>query len=91
VEFEWDPRKASRNHRKHGVTFHEAATTFGDPLAITYYDPDHSLAEKRFITIGLSKADRCLVIAHTDRNEKIRIISARRATLRERKQYEEET
>jgi hypothetical protein len=70
VEFEWDPGKASRNHRKHGITFHEAATTFGDPLAITYSDPDHSSAEKRFITIGQSKANRCLIIAHTDRNEK---------------------
>jgi len=89
VNFEWDPVKAARNRNKHGVSFHEAATVFGDPLAITYYDPDHSILERRFITIGTSNEGRLLVVAHADRDENVRIISARKATIRERKQYEE--
>jgi uncharacterized protein len=90
VNFAWDPAKAQRNLRKHRVSFPEATTVFGDPLAITFADPDHSLAEERFITVGLSGAGRVLVVAHTDRSEMIRIISARAATRRERKDYEEE-
>ena len=90
VNFEWDPGKATQNYRKHGISFHEAATVFGDPLAMTYYDPDHSVSERRFITVGLSDLRRLLVVAHTDRDQSIRIISARKATARERKHCEEE-
>jgi len=89
VNFEWDPAKARRNRRKHRVSFQEAATVFGDPLALTYSDPDHSTSEQRFITIGMSNANRVLIVAHTDCDESIRIISARKTTQRERKHYEE--
>ena len=89
MNFEWDPSKARQNLRKHQVSFEEAATVFGDPLAITYPDPDHSTSEQRFITIGLSSANRALIVAHADRGEKIRIITARRTTQRERRHYEE--
>jgi uncharacterized protein len=75
VNFEWDPGKATQNRRKHRVSFHEAATVFG---------------EERFITIGMSRAGRVLIVAHSDRGENIRIISARKTKLRERKHYEEE-
>ena len=88
MEFEWDSGKAERNLAKHGVSFPEAATVFGDPLSMTYPDPDHSVREQRFITIGCSKDGRVLIVAHTDRAERIRIISARKATSRERKDYE---
>jgi len=90
VNFEWDPGKATQNRRKHGVSFHEAATVFGDPLAMTYFDPDHSVSERRFITVGLSDSRQLLLVAHADRDQSIRIISARKATARERKDYEEE-
>ena len=89
MNFEWDSPKASRNQLKHGVSFHEAATVFGDPLATTYNDPDHSISERRFITVGMSEAGRVLIVSHVDRAEKIRIISARKTTRRERKYYEE--
>ena len=89
MEMEWDPDKAIRNLAKHGVSFQEAATVFGDPLALTYYDPDHSEEEDRFITFGHSSDGRLLVVSHTDRGDKTRIISARRATRKERKAYEE--
>jgi uncharacterized DUF497 family protein len=88
VEFEWDPVKAEYNVRKHGVDFTEAATVFNDPLSITYTDPDHSVNEERYIIIGLSLNDRLLIVAHTDRGEITRIISAREVTSRERKLYE---
>ena len=90
MEFEWDERKAATNERKHGVSFHEAASLFGDPLAITFPDPDHSEYEHRFITFGMSRLGRLLVIAHADRGFRIRIISARLMTRQERKIYEEE-
>ncbi len=90
LEFDWDPNKASGNLRKHGISFNEGATVFGDPLASTFHDPDHSHDESRFITIGLSNRNRLLVVSHTDRDETIRIISARRTTRYERKFYEEE-
>ena len=90
MNFEWDPGKAAQNRRKHGVSFHEAATVFGDPLAMTYQDPDHSVEEQRFITIGMSSLGRLLIAAHADRGENIRIISARKTTLRERTDYEQE-
>lgn len=89
MNFEWDTAKAERNLRKHGVSFPEAATVFGDPLAMTYPDPDHSKAEQRFITVGLACSGQVLVVAHTDRGEKLRIISARPTTRRERQYYEE--
>ena len=89
VNFEWDPGKARQNRRKHRVSFQEAASVFGDPLAITYSDPDHSLVEQRFITVGMSSAGRVLIVAHADREANIRIISARKTTQRERKHYEE--
>jgi len=89
VNFEWDPGKARRNRRKHRVSFQEAATVFGDPLAVSYADPDHSASEQRFITVGTSSAGRVLMVAHLDRNGNIRIISARKTTQRERKHYEE--
>ena len=88
MDFEWDSAKAEKNLAKHGVSFPEAATVFGDPLSMTYPDPDHSIREQRFITIGCSQDGRVLLVAHTDRAERIRIISARKATPRERKHYE---
>ncbi|PYU10016.1 MAG: hypothetical protein DMG37_21660 [Acidobacteria bacterium] len=89
MNFEWDPAKARRNRRKHQVSFQEAASVFGDPLAITYPDPDHSSSEQRFLTVGMSSGRRVLIVAHADSTEGIRIISARKTTPRERKQYEE--
>ena len=90
MEFGWDPNKAVRNLAKHAVAFHEAATVFGDPLAITYADPDHSQDEVRLLTIGLSGQGHLLMVSHTERGEVTRIISARRATRTERKLYEDE-
>ena len=90
MDFEWDPGKAARNRRKHGVSFYEAATVFGDSLAVTLHDPDHSVSELRFVTVGTSVAGRILIVAHTERDERTRIISARHATQGERKDYEEE-
>ncbi len=89
MEFEWDADKATRNLAKHGVSFHEAATVFGDPLALTYFDPDHSEDEDRFLTFGQSSAGRLLVVSHTDRGDRTRIISARRMTPKERRVYEQ--
>jgi uncharacterized DUF497 family protein len=90
LKFEWNPEKAEQNLDKHRVSFPEAATVFGDPLSMTFYDPDHSVDEERYITIGHSDSDQLLMVAHTDRDDSIRIISARRATRRERKSYEEQ-
>lgn len=89
MEFEWDERKAKTNLKKHGVSFHEAGTVFGDTMAITFHDPDRSGVEQRFLTFGLSQLDRLLAVAHTDRGRKIRIISARLMARHERKIYEE--
>lgn len=91
MEFEWDPKKEAKNIRKHKVSFSEAATVFGDTLSTTVPDPDHSEEEDRYITIGLSQRHRLLMVAHTERGERIRIISARKLTLTEREAYEEET
>jgi len=91
VEFEWNPKKAARNLRKHRVSFSEAATVFGDRLGTTVSDPDHSLAEDRYITVGMSSRRRLLMVAHTERGERIRIINARELTRAERDAYEEET
>ena len=88
VQFEWDPKKAKRNVNKHGVSFEEGVTVFYDPLSATFDDPDHSVDEHRYITIGLSSRDRLLVVAHAERGEVLRIISARPATAYERKRHE---
>jgi uncharacterized DUF497 family protein len=89
VLIEWDPVKARTNLRKHGVDFHEAGTVLDDPLSTSFPDPDHSVDEARFLTIGVSASGRILVVAHTDRGEAVRLINARRATPSERKFYEE--
>ena len=89
MEFEWDPEKAATNEQKHGVTFHEAATVFGDPLAVTFADPDHSENEQRYITFGLSRHKRLLVVSQAEQRDRIRIISARLMTPKERRIYEE--
>jgi uncharacterized DUF497 family protein len=89
LDFEWDERKARSNLAKHGVSFEEAATIFGDPLSLTIPDPAHSQAENRFIIIGQSHQRKLLVVVHTERGDNIRVISARRASKRERKAYEE--
>jgi uncharacterized DUF497 family protein len=89
LTFEWDLRKARSNRAKHGVGFEEASTIFADSLSLTIADPEHSLAEKRFITMGRAFNRKLLVVVHTDRGDNIRIISARRASRRERKFYEE--
>jgi uncharacterized DUF497 family protein len=89
MKFEWDEKKASANFRKHRVTFDEAATALNDPMAATGLDPDHSLSEERYITFGVSKRGRLLVVAHAEQGEIIRIISARTVSRGERKIYEE--
>jgi len=89
MRFEWDPKKAATNLKKHGVTFQEAATVFGDPLAITFQDPDHSGEEERQITFGLSIHKRLIVVSHTERKDRTRIISARLMDRKERVIYEE--
>ena len=89
MDFEWDPDKAARNLAKHRVAFSEAATVFGDPLAITFFDPGHSDDEDPYLTFGCSSEGRLLVVSHTDRGNRNRIISARVATRRERRIYEE--
>ena len=89
MQFEWDPHKGAANLRKHGVSFEEASTVFEDDLSLTGDDPDHSASEARFVTFGLSSRGRLLVVSHTERGERIRIVSARPATHSERKLYEE--
>jgi uncharacterized protein len=88
VQFEWDPRKAATNVARHGVEFAEALTIFGDPFEATVSDPDHSMSERRFLSIGRSATGRLLVVAYTERKGRVRLISARPATARERKAYE---
>jgi uncharacterized DUF497 family protein len=90
MEYDWDKRKAARNLSKHGVAFEEAVTVFDDPLFVIFEDPDHSGRENRYIIVGESNRQRLLVVAYTERLERIRIISARKATPAERKTYEEE-
>lgn len=89
ADFEWDPSKAQENIRRHAVSFEEASSIFEDPFAFTIDDAEHSTDEKRFYTVGVSSLHRTLVVAHAQRDENIRIISARPATRRERKSYEE--
>lgn len=88
MEFEWDAQKSASNEQKHGVTFAEAMTVFGDPLELAIADPHHSQAEQRFLSIGRAATGRLLVVAYTERKGRTRIISARAATSRERRQYE---
>ena len=88
MEYEWDAERAASNLAKHGVTFPEAMPVFGDPLEFVIADPDHSEDECRFLSMGLSAVGRLLVVAYTERQGRIRIISARKATPRERRQYE---
>jgi len=89
LEFEWDPRKAAQNRRKHGVDFTEAVTVFGDALAAIFLDESHSTVEPREIIVGHSDRHRLLLVCFVARGRRIRIISARRATPRERRDYEE--
>jgi uncharacterized DUF497 family protein len=89
MQFEWDPKKAAINLRRHRVSFEEAATALEDELSLTGDDPDHSSDEARLITFGVSSAGRLLVVSHTERGERMRIISARLASRAERKLYEE--
>ena len=89
MEFEWDSKKAAANIQKHDVTFQEAATVFGDPLTVTFYDPDHSVNENRFITFGSSLQKRLLIVSNTERGGRTRIINARLMDRNERKIYEE--
>jgi hypothetical protein len=88
MNFEWDAVKAQSNLEKHGVSFAEAPTVFGDPLEVTIQDPDHSEGEARFLSLGQSERNRLLVAAYTEREGRIRLISAREAQPRERKAYE---
>lgn len=88
LAFSWDDRKASTNLRRHGVRFEEAATVFADPLGRIYDDPDHSEDELRFLLVGHSLAGRILVVVHAEKDDAIRIISARRVTPSEREEYE---
>ena len=89
LTFEWDANKARANLAKHQVSFREATTVFGDPVSLTIPDPAHSQAESRFIILGQSHLGRILVVAHTERGDNVRIISARPASRRERKNYEQ--
>ena len=89
IRFEWDPEKAGSNREKHGVSFEEAATAFGDPLSLTIPDPDHSVNETRYLLLGQTFRGRLIVVSHLERSGSIRIISARLATRREQRSYEE--
>jgi uncharacterized protein len=90
LQFEWDTRKAAANLAKHGVSFEEAATAFGDPLGRFMADPRHSAGEERFVLLGSSREERLLAVMFVDRGDTIRIVSTRRATRRERRDYEEQ-
>ena len=89
MEFEWNPNKAVINLEKHNISFQEATTVFNDPLSMTFPDPDHSIGENRYIMIGMSRSGQLLVVSHTDRENRTRIISARKASRHERRFYEE--
>jgi len=88
LDFEWDQIKSRQNSKKHGISFREGATAFADSLSYTISDPEHSIGEHRFLLLGRSSSGRLLVISHTERGDRIRIINVRRATNRERKHYE---
>jgi uncharacterized protein len=90
MDFEWNKNKAESNLKKHGISFSEASTVFGDPFELTITDPDHSYHEIRFLSIGMSSTSNLLVVSYTERKKNIiRIISARKATKHERRQYEQ--
>jgi uncharacterized DUF497 family protein len=89
LEFEWDPLKAINNKRKHGIAFMEGSTAFSDPRSITIPDPDHSVFENRLLLLGLCEPGRLVVVSYTERSDRIRIISVRYASKRERKFYEQ--
>ena len=89
ILFEWDPKKAKEKLETHGISFDEASTAFRDTLSLAIYDPLHSDEEDRFVLIGNSHRNRLLVVVHTERADRVRLISARKATEKERKQYEE--
>ena len=89
MKFEWDDSKAKKNIRKHGISFDEATTVFGDPMAVTYADPEHSIEEYRFLTFGRSSTGRLIAVSHTERGDKIRPISAREMTPKEKRDYEQ--
>lgn len=89
IEFEWDPQKAKANESKHNVTFYDASEVFEDYYSSTIRDPDHSQEEARYLIFGVTKSGKYLVVSYTDRNDRIRIISARHMTPRERKAYEQ--
>lgn len=89
LDFEWDPMKSRHNEKKHGVSFREGASAFADALSLTIADPEHSKGEYRFLLLGLSSASNLLVVSHTERGDRIRVISVRRATKQERDQYEQ--
>jgi len=89
LKFEWNPNKAKKNVEKHGISFDEAATVFSDQLSMTYDDPDHSFGENRHIIIGMSHRDKLLLVSHLEKDDIVRIISARQLTRKERKQYEQ--
>ncbi len=91
MEFEWDPIKAKANKQKHGISFEESISVFYDPISATFDDPDHSFDENRYITIGFSFRNRLLVVSHSEKGSKLRIISARCATAHERKKHEGKT
>lgn len=88
MEFDWDKRKAASNLKKHGVSFCEAASVFGDPLALTFDDPDHSIGEHRLLTFGTTRTGKLVIVSHTERNGSMRIISARLMQKHERDIYE---
>jgi uncharacterized DUF497 family protein len=89
VKLDWDTRKAAANLRKHGVSFQEAGTVFGDPMALTFDDPDHSVGERRLLTFSVTRTSKFLIVCHTEEAGVTRIISAREMNKRERKIYEE--
>ncbi|WP_373537289.1 BrnT family toxin [Microcoleus sp.] len=88
MEFEWNPDKADINLRKHNISFHEATSVFNDSLSVTFPDPDHSIGEERYVIIGMSELGKLLIVSHTDRENRIRIISARTANRQEKRFYE---
>jgi uncharacterized protein len=89
MEFEWNPDKAVLNLRKHDISFKEATPVFDDSLSVTFPDPEHSVGENRYVIIGISGLGNLLVVSHTDRENRTRIISARKATRQEKRFYEE--
>ncbi len=91
LAFEWDSAKATGNLAKHGVSFEEAASAFADPLSLSMSDPDHSVGEERWLLLGVSASGRLVVVAHTERGDRIRLISARLVARLERQQYEGDT